>query len=101
MLVLAAAVKYCVPEKRQRDRRKISRVCSKLQRLQGLLLGGSVLVSRVVSVLDSGAEGPVATLSGNSLRQTVHTRRDSVHRPAKLVAALLRVAGGNYRAGGK
>jgi len=47
----------------------------------------------VVSVLDSGAEGPVATLSGNSLRQTVHTRRDSVHRPAKLVAALLRVAG--------
>jgi len=55
----------------------------------------------VVSVLDSGAEGPVATLSGNSLRQTVHTRRDSVHRPAKLVAALLRVAGGNYRAGGK
>ena len=42
MLVLAAAVKYCVPEKRQRDRRKIPRVCSKLQGLQGLLLGGSV-----------------------------------------------------------
>jgi len=33
------------------------------------------LGSRVVSVLDSGAEGPglAATLSGNSLRQTVHT----------------------------
>jgi len=54
--------------------------------------------SRVVSVLGSGAEGPgvqiaVATLSGNSLRQTVHTHRASVHQVAKLVAALLRVAG--------
>jgi len=56
------------------------------------------LGSRVVSMLDSGAEGPgfkvaVATLSGNSLRQTVHTHRASVHQAAKLVAALLRVAG--------
>ena len=32
-------------------------------------------------------------MSGNSLRQTVHTRRASVHQAAKLVAALLRVAG--------
>jgi len=52
----------------------------------------------VVSVLDSGAEGPgvqiaVVTLSGNSLRQTVHTHCFSVHQAAKLVAALLRVAG--------
>ena len=30
--------------------------------------------------------------SGNSLRQTVHTRRASVHQAAKLVAALLKVA---------
>ena len=58
------------------------------------------LGSRVVSVLDSGAEGErprvqitVATLSGNSLRQTVHTHCASVHQAAKLVAALLRVAG--------
>jgi len=56
------------------------------------------LSSRVVSVLDSGAEGPrvqiaVATLLGNSLRQTVHTHCASVHQAAKLVAALLRVAG--------
>jgi len=56
------------------------------------------LSSRVVSVLDSGAEGPrvqiaVATLSGNSLRQTVHTHCASVHQAAKLVAAVLRVAG--------
>ena len=35
----------------------------------------------------------VATLSGNSLRQTVHTHRASVHQAAKLVATLLRVAG--------
>ena len=54
--------------------------------------------SRVVSVLDSGAEGPrvqiaVVTLSGNSLRQTVHTHCASVHQAVKLVAALLRVAG--------
>ena len=56
------------------------------------------LGSRVVSVLDSGAEAPgvqiaVATLSGNSLRQTVHTHCASVHQAAKLVAAPLRVAG--------
>jgi len=56
------------------------------------------LSSRVVSALDSGAEGPwfaVVTLSGNSLRQTVRTHCASVHQPAKLVAALLRVAGVN------
>jgi len=35
----------------------------------------------------------VATLSGSSLRQTVHTHRASVHQAPKLVAALLRVAG--------
>jgi len=34
-----------------------------------------------------------ATLSRNSLRQTVHTHYTSVHQAAKLVAALLRVAG--------
>jgi len=35
----------------------------------------------------------VTTLSANSLRQTVHTHCASVHQAAKLVAALLRVAG--------
>ena len=34
-----------------------------------------------------------ATLSGNSLGQTVHTHRASVRQAVKLVAALLRVAG--------
>jgi len=48
-------------------------------------------------MLDSGAEGAwvqiaAAMLSGNSLRQTVHTHRASVHQAAKLIAALLRVA---------
>jgi len=33
-----------------------------------------------------------ATLSSNSLRQTVHTHRASVHQAPTLVAALLRVA---------
>jgi len=56
------------------------------------------LGSRVVNVPDSGAEGTgvqiaVATLSSNSLRQTVHTHCASVYQAAKLVAALLRVAG--------
>jgi len=49
-------------------------------------------------VLDSGAgrarvQIAVATLSGNSLRQTVHAHCASVHQAKKLVAALLRVAG--------
>jgi len=51
----------------------------------------------VVSVLDSGAEGTVfksvGMLSGNSLRQIVHTHCASIHQAAKLVKALLRVAG--------
>ena len=52
----------------------------------------------MVSVLESGAEEPwvqiaAVTLSGNSLRQIVHTHCASVHQAAKLVAAILRVAG--------
>jgi len=55
---------------------KINAFCLTMQKVW---LGG-----RVVSVLDSGAEGPgvqiaVATLSGNSLRQTVHIHYASVH----------------------
>ena len=51
------------------------------------------LGSRVVSVLDSGAEGPgFKSLSGNGFRQTVHTHRASVHQAAKLAAAFLRVS---------
>ena len=47
-------------------------------------------------VLDSGAVGPGFKSQPRrcqvSLRQTVYTRRASVHQAAKLVAALLRVA---------
>jgi len=57
------------------------------------------LGSRVVRVLDSGAEGPGfksqsrrCRMSDNSLRQTVHTHRASVHQAAKLVAAVFGVA---------
>ena len=50
--------------------------------------------SRVVSVLDSGAEGPgFKSQSRRCLRQTVHTHCASVHQAAKLIAALLRVVG--------
>ena len=49
----------------------------------------------MVSVLDSGAEGPrlqiaVATLSGNSLRQTVHTHCST---SSEVGSSPLRVAG--------
>jgi len=54
------------------------------------------LGSRVVSVLDSGAEGPGFKSQSRRCRVTVlgklHTHRASVHQAAKLVAALLRVA---------
>jgi len=50
-------------------------------------------ISRVVSVLDSSAEGPeFKSQPRRCLRQTVHTHCASVHQAAKLVAALLRVA---------
>jgi len=49
-----------------------------------ITVGGSVRSARV--------QIAAATLSSNSLRQTVHTHRASVHQATKLVAALLRVA---------
>jgi len=53
------------------------------------------LGSRVVNVLDSGAERPgfKSQQRFTVLRQTVHTHCASVHQAAKLVGALLRVAG--------
>ena len=53
--------------------------------------GGSV--AEWLACWTQAQKSPVATLSGNRLRQTVHTHRASVHHAAKLVAALLRVAG--------
>ena len=54
--------------------------------------------SRVVSVRDSGAEGPRIKLQPlrcrvTVYRQTVQTHCASVHQAAKPVASLLRVAG--------
>ena len=55
------------------------------------------LASRVVSCWTQAQKArvqiAVAALSGNSLRQTAHTHHASVRWPAKLVAALLSVAG--------
>ena len=60
-----------------------------------LIKGGSVAEWLACSTQSQKArvQTAVATLSSNSLRQTVHTHRASVHQAAKLVAALLRVAG--------
>jgi len=61
-----------------------------------MLLFRGWLGSRVVSVLDSGEEGPgFKSQSRRSrvtvfYRQTVHTHRASVHQAAKLVTVLLR-----------
>ena len=54
-----------------------------------------IVLSKLYAVGHIGTRVQIAaaTLSGNSLRQTVHTNRASVHQAAKLVAALLRVAG--------
>jgi len=54
--------------------------------------GGSVAKWLVCWTRAQKGLGSAATLSGNSLRQTVHTHCASVHQAAKLVAALLRVA---------
>ena len=68
--------------------------------LTSLCLGPIGRVARQPSGLRAGlrrsrARVPIAaaTLSGYILRQTVHTHRASVHQAAKLVAALLRIAG--------
>ena len=59
------------------------------------LLSGSV--AEWLACWTQAQKGPgsiaAVTLSGNSLRQTVHAYRASVYQAAKLVAALLRVAG--------
>jgi len=56
-----------------------------------VVLGGSVAEWLACWTQTQKGPGSVATLSGNSLRQTVRTHCASVHQAAKLVAALLRV----------
>ena len=57
-------------------------------------MGGSV--AERLGCWTQAQKGPGSNRSrdavGDSLRQTVHTHRASVHQAAKLVAALLRVA---------
>jgi len=62
--------------------------------LNNSLIGGSVAewLACWTQVQKGWVQIAAATLSGNSLRQTVHHHRASVHKAAKLVAALLRVA---------
>jgi len=56
------------------------------------ILGGSVAEWSACWTQAQEVPGSIATLTGNSLGQTVHTHCASVHQAAKLVAALLRVA---------
>ena len=63
----------------------------KFENLKFVLCGGSV-AEWLAYWTQALVQIAVATLSGNSLRQTVHTHLASVHQAAKLVAALLRVA---------
>jgi len=60
-----------------------------------LVLGGSVaeLLACWTQAQKAQVQIAVATLSGNSLRQTAHTHRASVHQAAKLVATLLWLRG--------
>jgi len=64
-------------------------------RINTMRKGGSV--AKWLACWTQAQNGPgsnrSATLSGDSLRQTVHTHCASVYQAAKLVAALLRVAG--------
>jgi len=59
--------------------------------LRRLYKGGSLAESLASGMVRD--QIAVATLSGNCLRQTAHTHCASVHQAAKLVAALIRVAG--------
>ena len=62
---------------------------------QSVQQGGSVaeLLACWTQTEKARVQIAAATLSGNSLRQTAHTHCASVHQSAKLVAALLSVAG--------
>jgi len=55
-------------------------------------LGSRVVIACWTWAQKARVQVAVATLSGNSLRQTAHTHYASVHQTAKLVAALLSVA---------
>ena len=66
-------------------------------RSPGLYLRPSSIQAEWLACWTQAQKGPGSNRSrdavGNSLRQTVHTQCASVHQAAKVVAALLRVAG--------
>jgi len=70
--------------------------CSFLTFLCKIILAFSALAAEWLACWTQAQKASVqitaAMLSGNSLRQTVHTHRASVHQAAKLVAARIRVA---------
>ena len=83
-------VTHCTVATERRWRVKLWNITS----LANVLGGGSVAewLACWTQAQKARVQIAVATLSGNSLRRTVHTHRASVHQAAKLVAALLRVA---------
>ena len=95
MLVMLSDL--CLHEVEQKLMTWTQILCTQIARHVNMLAAGYLfslcICSRVVSVQNGRVQIAVVTLSGNSLRQTVHTHCASVHQAAKLVAALLRVAG--------
>jgi len=83
-------VTHCTVATERRWRVKLWNITS----LGNVLEGGSVAewLACWTQAQKARVQIAVATLSGNSLRRTVHTHRASVHQAAKLVAAILRVA---------
>jgi len=73
----------------------ITKLRRHIWKILGLIQGGSVAewLACWTRAQKAQVQIAVATLSGNSFRQTVHIHPASVHQAAKLVAALLRIAG--------
>jgi len=67
---------------------------SQVSIIVSIIVGGSVAewLACWTQAQKAWVQIAAAMLLGNSLRQTAHTHRASVHQAAKLVAALLRVA---------
>ena len=76
-----------------RLRRQLVNTIDRFMRRQRCRTVAAFLYLHISSRKGARVQIAAATLSGNSLRQTVYTHCASVHQAAKLVAALLRVAG--------
>jgi len=81
---------------RRKRQHGVTKLHYELDDLLNSFVGGSVaewLACSTQAHRRARVQVAAATLSGNSLRQTVHTHCASVHQAAILAAALLRVAG--------